>query len=110
MVDNIFVQPAASDDGVALGAVFAPYLDDGGRLPMKPMRHAYLGPEFSDAEIEKALRDLQASRDEAERCRRNHRRASRRTEKSSGGSRDEWSLARARWDIARSWPIRAIRK
>ena len=27
MVDNIFVQPAASDDGVALGAVLAPYLD-----------------------------------------------------------------------------------
>ena len=56
MVDNIFVQPAASDDGVALGAVFAPYLDGGGRLPMKALRHAYLGPEFSDAEIEKALR------------------------------------------------------
>ena len=56
MVDNIFVQPAASDDGVALGAVFAPYLDNGGRLPMKPLRHVYLGPEFSDVEIEKALR------------------------------------------------------
>ena len=56
LVDNIFVQPAASDDGVALGAVFASYLDNGGRLPMKPMRHAYLGPEYSDEEIEKALR------------------------------------------------------
>ena len=55
IVENIFVQPAASDDGVALGAVFAPYFDNGGRLPMKPLRHAYLGPEFSDAEIEKAL-------------------------------------------------------
>ncbi len=56
MVDSIFVQPAASDDGVALGAVLAPYMDNGGRLPMKPMRHAYLGPEFTDAEIEKSLR------------------------------------------------------
>jgi carbamoyltransferase len=56
MVDHLFVQPAASDDGVALGAVFAPYLDNGGRLPMRPLRHAYLGPEFSDEEIEKALR------------------------------------------------------
>jgi carbamoyltransferase len=55
LVDHMFVQPAASDDGVALGAVYAPYLDRGGRLPMRPMRHAYLGPEFSDAEIEKAL-------------------------------------------------------
>ena len=56
MIDRIFIQPAASDDGVALGAVFAPYLDGGGRLPMKPLRHAYLGPEFSDVEIKKALR------------------------------------------------------
>ena len=56
ILDDIFVQPAASDDGVALGAVFAPYLDRGGRLPMKPLRHAYLGPEYCDAEIEKALR------------------------------------------------------
>jgi carbamoyltransferase len=56
MVDNIFVQPAASDDGVALGAVLAPNMDNGGRLPMRPLRHAYLGPEFSDAEIEKTLR------------------------------------------------------
>jgi carbamoyltransferase len=55
MVDEIFIQPAASDDGVALGAVFAPYLDGGGQLPMKPMRHAYLGPEFSDDEIDKSL-------------------------------------------------------
>jgi carbamoyltransferase len=55
IVDHIFVQPAASDDGVALGAVFAPYLDGGGRLPMKPLRHVYLGPEYSDPDIEKAL-------------------------------------------------------
>jgi carbamoyltransferase len=56
IIDNIFVQPASSDDGVALGAVLAPYLDNGGRLPMKPLHHVYLGPEYSDAEIEKALR------------------------------------------------------
>ena len=56
MVDKIFVQPAAADDGVALGAALAPYLDNGGRLPMKPMRNAYLGPEYSNEEIEKALR------------------------------------------------------
>jgi carbamoyltransferase len=55
LVDNFFVQPAASDDGVALGAALAPYLDDGGRLPNKAMRHAYLGPSFDDAAIETAL-------------------------------------------------------
>jgi carbamoyltransferase len=55
LVDKFFVQPAASDDGVALGAALAPYLDGGGRLPMKAMRHAYLGPEFDDEAIENAL-------------------------------------------------------
>jgi carbamoyltransferase len=56
LVDKVFVQPAASDDGVALGAALAPYLDNGGQLPNKAMRHAYLGPSFHDAAIETALR------------------------------------------------------
>jgi carbamoyltransferase len=56
MVDKFFVQPAASDDGVALGAAVAPYMDGGGRLPMKAMRHAYFGPEFDDEAIESALK------------------------------------------------------
>ena len=55
MVDRIFVQPAASDDGVALGAALAPYLDNNGRLPNKPMRHGYWGPLFDDESIEAAL-------------------------------------------------------
>lgn len=55
IVDRIFVQPAASDDGVALGAALAPFLDGGQRLPLRPMRHAYLGPSFEDAAIEAAL-------------------------------------------------------
>ncbi|MGB8674877.1 MAG: carbamoyltransferase C-terminal domain-containing protein [Candidatus Acidiferrales bacterium] len=54
-VDRIFVQPAASDDGVCLGSVLAPLLDSGGALPVFKMRHAFLGPESSDAEIESAL-------------------------------------------------------
>jgi carbamoyltransferase len=55
IVDRIFVQPAAGDDGVCLGAALAPYLDNGGKLPMHKMRHAYLGAENSNEEIEKAL-------------------------------------------------------
>jgi carbamoyltransferase len=54
-IERIFVQPAASDDGVALGAALAPYLDDNGRLPNKAMRHGYWGPSFDDQAIEKAL-------------------------------------------------------
>jgi len=56
LVDQMFVQPAASDDGVALGAALAPYLDRCGRLPNKAMRHAYLGPAFDDAAVETTLR------------------------------------------------------
>jgi carbamoyltransferase len=61
LVDNIFVQPAASDDGVALGAALAPYLENGGHLPNRAMRHAYLGPGFDDAAIETALRTYKLS-------------------------------------------------
>jgi carbamoyltransferase len=55
MIEQIFVQPAAADDGVALGAALAPYLDGNGRLPNKPMRHGYWGPAFDDEAIEKTL-------------------------------------------------------
>ena len=55
LVENFFVQPAASDDGVALGAALAPYLDSNGKLPNKPMRHGYWGPSFDDAAIESTL-------------------------------------------------------
>jgi carbamoyltransferase len=55
LVDKFFVHPAASDDGVALGAALAPYLDSNGKLPDKPMRHGYWGPSFDDDAIESAL-------------------------------------------------------
>jgi carbamoyltransferase len=56
LVDGMFVQPAASDDGVALGAVLAPYLELSEPLPLKPMRQVYLGNAYDDSEIEKTLR------------------------------------------------------
>jgi len=55
LVDKFFVQPAASDDGVALGAALAPCLDSNGKLPSKAMRHGYWGPSFDDGAIESAL-------------------------------------------------------
>jgi carbamoyltransferase len=48
LVQKFFVQPAASDDGAVLGAAVAPYLDHDGKLPNKPMRHAYFGSSFND--------------------------------------------------------------
>lgn len=55
LVNNMFVQPAAGDDGVCLGAALAPHLDAGGELPMHKMTHAYLGLASSDVEVEKTL-------------------------------------------------------
>jgi carbamoyltransferase len=56
LVDKMFVQPAASDDGVALGAALAPYLDDHGKMPSNAMRHGYWGHSFDDEAIEDTLR------------------------------------------------------
>jgi len=55
MIDKLFVQPAAGDDGVCLGAALAPYLDGGGQLPMHTLRDASLGQSISDQEIERTL-------------------------------------------------------
>ena len=55
IVDRLFIQPASGDDGVCLGAALAPCLDSGGKLPARPMRHAYLGSASDDSEIEKVL-------------------------------------------------------
>ena len=55
IVDRIFVQPAASDDGVCLGAALAPYMGNGGKIPVHKMRHAYFGAVSSNEEIEKTL-------------------------------------------------------
>jgi carbamoyltransferase len=56
LVERLFIQPAAADDGAALGAALAPYMENGRHLPHIAMRHAYLGPEHSDADIESVLR------------------------------------------------------
>ena len=60
---RIYVQAAAGDAGGALGAA----LSVAGGLPRgarpAPMDHAYWGPEFTDREIESALRARQAELD-----------------------------------------------
>jgi carbamoyltransferase len=58
--DNIWIQPAAGDAGGALGAALAAYhLYKGQPRTTNPsgdsMKGAYLGPEFSQAEIERRL-------------------------------------------------------
>jgi carbamoyltransferase len=54
VVEKMFIQPAAGDMGNVLGAAWLLYFKKTGKLP-EPLRHLYLGPRFSDEEIEKAL-------------------------------------------------------
>jgi carbamoyltransferase len=51
---EMFVQPAASDSGTALGA--ATYAAHQCGDTIQPMEHAYLGPEYSADEIENVLK------------------------------------------------------
>jgi carbamoyltransferase len=56
LIDDIYIQPAAGDDGTAIGAAYAVYAELGLPLPRRPTRHTYLGPSFTNEEIEKVLR------------------------------------------------------
>jgi carbamoyltransferase len=52
-VDRIYVQPAASDAGTAIGAALEVVAEHG--FQPEVMDHVYTGPSFSDEEIQRAL-------------------------------------------------------
>ncbi len=54
--EDIFVQPAAGDAGGAVGAALFVYHGLLKKSDRRKMDHAYLGPEFSDDEIESCLK------------------------------------------------------
>lgn len=56
-VDHIYVQPAAMDNGTALGAALEGYARMGFNSKSQ-MTHVYWGPEYNDEEIEKAIKSL----------------------------------------------------
>lgn len=56
--EDIFVQPAAGDAGGALGAAFIINNKVFGNKNRREMKDAFLGPEFSDEEIEKYLEEM----------------------------------------------------
>ena len=62
---NIFIQPAAGDAGGALGAAQAAYHIYFGQERVKPstldgMKGSYLGPEYSDADVQKVAKKYKA--------------------------------------------------
>lgn len=54
-VENTFVYPAMSDEGLASGAALSVSADKGHSLHGRCFDHVYLGPEFSEQEIATAL-------------------------------------------------------
>ncbi len=55
--DEVYIQPAAGDSGIAVGAAYFVWNQTLGEPRGFVMEHAYTGPEYSDEEIEVALRD-----------------------------------------------------
>jgi carbamoyltransferase len=53
--ERVFIQPAASDAGNALGAALWLWHHQLGRPRLEPMEHAFWGPEFSTTACEEAL-------------------------------------------------------
>jgi carbamoyltransferase len=54
-IKDIFIQPAANDAGLSVGAALEAYAKLGVKSKFR-MNHAYLGPEYSDKETEETLR------------------------------------------------------
>jgi carbamoyltransferase len=54
--DGLYIQPAAGDSGIAVGAAYYVWNQLLGRPRGFVMEHAYTGPEYSDAECGRALR------------------------------------------------------
>lgn len=57
--ESVYIQPAAGDAGLAVGAAFYVWNQILGRPRSFQMNHAYWGPEFSDTDIRRALEKAQ---------------------------------------------------
>ena len=55
--DNVWVQPAAGDDGIAIGCAYYGYLELLKKSRSYVMEHAYLGRPYQDDDIDEALKD-----------------------------------------------------
>jgi carbamoyltransferase len=56
LIDDIYVQPAAGDDGACIGAAYAVYHELGLPLPQHVIGHSYLGSASTNEEIEQVLK------------------------------------------------------
>jgi carbamoyltransferase len=59
--ENVFVQPAAGNEGSALGAAWLVWHQQPGRARMAAMPEPYWGPAYSNEEIKKVLENCKAA-------------------------------------------------
>ena len=57
-VDRIFIHPGMADEGLALGAAYQVLAEVNPGFPRRPLGDVYLGPAYSEAEVEAALRHV----------------------------------------------------
>jgi carbamoyltransferase len=57
-VENIYVQPISNDVGTTLGSSLAVHIEQNKPIHINVMDHTYLGPDYSNDEVEKALENL----------------------------------------------------
>ncbi|MBI3098530.1 MAG: carbamoyl transferase [Planctomycetes bacterium] len=55
-LEHLWIQPGANDAGTAIGAALLLHHESGGTPKIEAMPSPYLGPEYPDAEIERALK------------------------------------------------------
>ena len=108
--DNVWIQPAAGDDGIAIGCAYYGHL----ALQKKPrsfvMNHAYFGMHYTDEDVRQPPIDGSSGlRRQARRARTSAATPRRCFPKalSSAGFRAVPNSARVRSAIAASWPTRA---
>ena len=113
--EQIFVQPAAGDAGLAIGAAYFVHHQILGQPRSFVMENAYWGPGYSPEQIRAAVaasrlqsEGMEISELHEKRLPRKRRRKSP-PEKFSAGFKGGPSGDRARWEIAASLPIRAAR-
>lgn len=58
LFDEIWVQPAATDAGTALGCAIHRFAHDHPGMPFERMEHVYFGPSYDDRAVESALRSF----------------------------------------------------
>ncbi len=59
--ENVFVQPAAGNEGTALGAAWLIWHREGGRARVAPVPAPYWGPAYSNAEVKTVLDNCKAT-------------------------------------------------